>query len=113
MRFVNLTPHDVNIMPRGVGGRVIRLAPGAPARVVTASRMVGYVGDVPVVEYDIQGIDGIPPPRDGVVYIVSAIVRDALYRLGQSRADVVSPDQRRAVRDMNRRIIGITRLVRG
>jgi hypothetical protein len=85
MKFVNLTPHDLTVEGMGVIP-----ASGSVARVSVNSTDVGSVGGVRL-RAQLKGqVTGIPAPVDGVVYIVSGMVLDALG--GTRRGDVVAPD---------------------
>jgi hypothetical protein len=85
MKFVNLTPHDLTVEGMGVIP-----ASGSVARVSVNSTDVGSVGGVRL-RAQLKGqTTGIPAPVDGVVFIVSGMVLDALG--GVRRGDVVAPD---------------------
>ena len=85
MKFVNLTPHALTV--EGLG--VIAVS-GAVARVSVAQRDMGTRGGVRL-RQSVKGmVEGIPTPAEGVTYIVSGMVLDALA--GSRLADVVAPD---------------------
>lgn len=80
MRFVNLTPHEIN--PVGQGA----LPPsGQVARVKMESREVapGFFLQSP------GPVEGLPEPQVGVLLVASALVRSAVPH----RGDVVSPGE--------------------
>lgn len=85
---------------------------------IEPSGMLARVSEVDVPVEDVHGwpcraaefgaVEGIPDPAPGLVFIVSALVRDAAQR-----DDVVSPDTSLgAVRDSAGRIIGTRGFVR-
>jgi hypothetical protein len=85
MQFVNLTPHAITV--EGLGTIP---ASGQVARVSVAQRDMGTRGGIRL-RQSVKGmVEGIPAPVDGVTYIVSGMVLDALA--GSRMADVVAPD---------------------
>jgi hypothetical protein len=85
MKFVNLTPHAITV--EGLGTIP---ASGQVARVSVAQRDMGTCGGVRL-RQSVKGmVDGIPATAEGVTYIVSGMVLDALA--GSRLADVVAPD---------------------
>ena len=85
MKFVNLTPHALTV--EGLGTLP---ATGTVARVSVAQRDVGTRGGVRL-RTSVKGeVTGIPAPVEGVTYIVSGMVLDALE--GSRTGDVVAPD---------------------
>lgn len=90
--IINLTPHGVNIL--GQDGHTVLVVPppsGDVARVATIDQpMNGLVIDgatIPVSSPTMGDVVGLPAPQQGVVLLVSALVRAAV----PGRADVVSP----------------------
>lgn len=97
MKFMNLTPHTLNIEgvgqlpPSGITARVVHeRTPGTPIKTAT--------GLVRVIQQDYGPVQNIPDPQEGTVYIVSAVVVSAILagddtemrnRLGR---DVFAPD---------------------
>ena len=108
MKLVNLTPHDVIIRLPG-GDRVIP-ASGTVARVATSHELVDEIDGIPVSAQTYGQIEGLPEPRDGVFYVVSAVVLAAAKELG--RTDVVAPDTARAIRNEAGQIVAVPGLVR-
>jgi hypothetical protein len=85
MKFVNLTPHAITV--EGLGTIP---ASGTIARVSVNSTDVGTVSGVRL-RAQLKGqVSGLPLAEDGVIYIVSGMVLDALG--GTRRKDVVAPD---------------------
>lgn len=99
MRIVNLTPHTVNIVT--ADGAPLTVAPsGQVARVSQSLRQVGQWDSIPLVQGTFGEVVGLPPQEDGVLLIVSALVRAAL----PARVDLASPAE--LVRDAEGRVIG-------
>lgn len=84
---VNLTPHPIRVADKD--GNIVAVFPpsGLVARVATTAEVVAHIGDIPVVRTTFGEVAGVPDPKDGVVYIASTLVAQALRR-----RDVVSPD---------------------
>lgn len=95
--WVNLTPHEVNI----VGGPTFRPS-GSVARCSTVTVAKYECDGVTVAVRDIGPLEGLPDPQPGTMYIVSAMAREAAEAMG--RTDCVSPGL--PVRDLAGRIIG-------
>lgn len=110
MKLINLTPHDVVL--RLEEGREKIYPSEGNARVTTHSEVVGQVDGVEIVSQQYGDIDGLPSPQDGVLYIVSLVVRQAAQ--AQGRDDVISPDTspQGAIRDGEGRIVAVRRFVR-
>jgi hypothetical protein len=114
-RLVNCTPHAITLIrPEG---RVTVPPSGMLARAAMERAVVEEVavvgGDgapltVPVHRVTYGALDGLPAPRAGTLYIVSALAAQAALALG--RNDVVIVDL--AVRDGEGRIIGAEALAR-
>ncbi|MCX7946961.1 MAG: hypothetical protein N2557_08595, partial [Hydrogenophilus sp.] len=103
--LVNLTPHEVVVEGNG---EVIRIPPsGALARVTMGRKGVErtlmgmpFLTIGPIVTY--------PLPQEGVIYIVSSLMAQAL----KGRRDVVAPDTDRARRDEKGQIVSVPGFVR-
>lgn len=110
MKLINLTPHDVVI--RLEEGREKIYPSEGNARVSTFSEVVGNVDGIEVVKQSYGEIEGLPKPKEGVLYIVSLVVRMAAQ--AQGRDDVISPDTspQGAIRDGEGRIVAVRRFVR-
>ena len=106
IKYVNLTPHDINLYTGMAGDYIITFpATGEVARASERRVSVGKLDgatvdsvDVEVVEYG--AVEGLPAPQPGVYYIVSAIVLAA----APDRPDLLAPG--RPVRDAKNVIIG-------
>jgi hypothetical protein len=83
--FINLTPHAITV--EGLG----TLPPsGIVARVSVAQCDVGTRGGVRL-RASVKGeVTGVPAPTEGVTFVVSGMVLDALA--GSRKGDVVAPD---------------------
>ena len=90
MKIVNLTPHAVRVFDDGAlvaeygdSGVVARVA-------VTEERLVGIKqkhGAIPIYSVKFGEVQGLPPMVEGVVYIVSLLVKQA----AKDRFDLYSP----------------------
>ncbi|BBW98988.1 hypothetical protein [Geobacillus subterraneus] len=111
MKLVNLTPHTVNVV--GAEDKaVLSVSPsGNVARVTTKQVVIGSVAGVDVVRTEFGAVEGLPEPQDGVVYVVSTLVLQALKANGVARSDVVSPDTSPAsvVRNADGQVVGVRR----
>lgn len=108
MKLVNLTPHDVVVY--NDKGEVIKTYPksGKVARIQDDVTITGVIDGVPVGGITYGDAIDLPDPQDGVYYIVSLVVRQALPH----RKDLISPDTSKgAVRDDQGRILGTTRFI--
>ena len=84
MKFINLTPHEIYEVNTGM-----RLPSKGVARVKSATQVVDNIKGVTIYRSVFEGtIDGLPEPKEGVVYIVSAL---ALNAVPKHRTDVVAP----------------------
>lgn len=94
-RFLNLTPHAIAI----VNGPTVPPS-GQLARCASRSVPVGEHGGVPLSRVTFGAVEGLPEPEEGVLYLVSALVRAAV----SSRSDVASPGD--LVRDEKGAVLG-------
>jgi len=86
--ITNLTPHALNI--HDCDDNVITVAPsGTVARVRTVREDAGRIGTIVVHQTFFLEVQDLPEPREGVVYVVSALVRAAV----PLREDVLSPGE--------------------
>ena len=100
VKFINLTPHSISIRNE-VGQEVLALPPsGQVARVAEQREALGLLAGVEISRASYGAVEGLPPPRPGVAYIVSGLVLAAC----QDRADVFAPGV--PVRDAEGRIVG-------
>jgi len=97
MKMINLTPHPIVIIN---GGETVTLPPsGMVARVTECEREINQINGVPVVKIEYGNVTGLPEPAADTIYIVSAMVAQAVNRI-----DLFYPA--RLVRDDAGRIIG-------
>jgi hypothetical protein len=88
--LVNLMPHSFRILNASTG--IVDEYPGAaaPARVsVRSIPAAPKCGSYPVFIDNFGEIEGLPDPQEGVVFVVSLLVKARAQLLG--RIDVVSP----------------------
>jgi len=106
VEFINLTPHDVNLILQDESTMTIP-ASGSIARVGSHVKQVGTIGIIPVVKtvFDTVVTD-LPDPQAGVIYLTSTLVAQAV----PDRIDVLVPADLR--RDEAGRIIGCGALQR-
>lgn len=86
MEIVNLTPHPLNIhLP---SGEVKTYEPtGEVARVKTSSRQGGEVDGCPLFVTEYGDVEGLPPPQEGVRFVVSRMIAAAC----PERTDLLVP----------------------
>ena len=97
MRFINLTPHALNVH---TGNGVITLpSSGEVARVATVSVEAAPIGGIPTVRTTTGAVTGLPAPQPGDLLVVSGMVAAAA-----PREDVLSPGD--LVRDESGRPVG-------
>ena len=110
MRLVNLTPHPITLISPD-GEQVMVPPSGTVARVAERMESLGEIVVegvvVPVVKRSFGEVDGVPEPEPGVLYVVSALVAEAAWRVG--RSDVVGLAD--FVRDEQGRVVGARALV--
>jgi hypothetical protein len=97
IKIINLTPHDINVIVDG-DVTVIR-RDGTVARVNQISTVVDKINGIPVSVVRFGDVVGLPDPVPGVIWIVSALVKQAV-----NRSDVVSPGE--LVRNSDGNVIG-------
>jgi hypothetical protein len=114
MYLLNLTPNAITL--RAPDGTDTVIPPsGTVARVSIATRALEVVAGIPVPVAGAQrfgGVEGLPAPAPGMMFIVSA---PALSALRGSRPDVVGPGtgpNDAAIRNEAGHIVAVTRLVR-
>ena len=99
--FINLTPHDINIVDNIVTGKVVRTIPvsGIVARVCQQETTAGDIDGIPLVILRAGTVQDLPKPKAGVYYIVSRAVQEAC----PNRHDLLVPTW--MVRSADRRTI--------
>jgi hypothetical protein len=113
--MINCTPHAITL--RAATGEDTIVPPsGTVARVSSTPGALEMVEGLPVPVAGMQtfgGVEGLPEPTPGTMFIVSALVLSALRG---SRPDVVGPGtgpNDGAIRNEKGHVIAVTRLVRG
>ena len=112
MKFINMTPHEIVVMPEEGGeiripatGKLVRCK--AERGVVDTLEVNGV--KIPVTQVVLGEIENLPEPEEGVFYIISLQAALKARDLGRT-ADLLVPDM--AVRDESGRIIGVRALAR-
>lgn len=75
MNIINLTPHDVNLL---LEDDVIVFKSKGIARVQQKEVLDEYFDRVPIYKNKYGEVEGLPEEKDGVYYIVSFVVANAL-----------------------------------
>lgn len=114
MQVINATPHDVVVLD-SAGRALVTFAPSGlvirvdldfvPAGKVKVGRWHGEYCTVPLMRLQRRPIGVLPAPRDGTMYIVSAMVAAAC----PERTDFVSVGG--MVRDRRGRTLGCTNFI--
>ena len=88
MQVINATPHAISLANEA--GEVVKTyePSGLVVRCATSSQEVEQLDGFPVRRTQFGEVTGLPPVQEGVTYIVSLLVANAL---AGSRSDVVSP----------------------
>jgi hypothetical protein len=95
--LTNLTPHAIHLHN---AGHIETLPSVGVARVTETRAPVGAVDGLPLEVASHGAVEGLPEPREGVLLIVSAMVRSAL----PDRTDLASPGE--VVRDAAGKVVG-------
>lgn len=98
-RIINATPHAVNIISDN-GESLRTFEPEISVRVSSHCEVVGTLAGIPIDSATFGEVEGLPEYREGVYYIVSRLVKQAL----PDREDLLCPGQQ--VRDSEGRVIG-------
>lgn len=98
--FINLTPHDINII-NNITNKIVRTIPvsGIVARVYQQEMAAGNVDGIPLVILKAGAVQDLPKPKAGTYYIVSRAVQEAC----PDRHDLLVPTW--MVRSADRRTI--------
>ena len=92
MRFINLTPHPVNIIKED--GSVVDIpASGSTIRRGVARKLIGDIAGIPIYETRFDAVDAthVPDQQEGVAYIVSNLaLQDQLLT---NRPDSYAPGE--------------------
>lgn len=97
-RFVNLTPHMLNVVNKA--GDVVNIpTSGTIARCAAETKEVDVVENFAITETRFGEVQGLPEPQEDVLFVVSRMVYDAA-----KRHDLVCPGP--LVRDTDGKVIG-------
>lgn len=103
MKIINLTPHEINLHQEN--GNVVTIKPsGNAARIAVKREVVDTILGCPVTRSVFGEVEGLPEEKEGVILLVSALVRNAF----PERKDLFSPGN--LVRDKNGAVIGCSTL---
>lgn len=86
--IVNLNKHAVSGLVNGSVVTFPACEAGKECKVAVTSKEVERVGGMKCVETTYGEVQNVPPPQEGVVYIVNMIVLDRLPH----RNDLIAPD---------------------
>jgi hypothetical protein len=101
VKFINLTPHTINIFDEGGKEQVLSTPPsGTIARCTVENIKIDEKKGIPLFKSSFGEVIDLPDPKDGTIYIVSMLIRSAL----PNRKDLASPGQ--LLRDEDGRPIG-------
>lgn len=104
MRFINLTPHAVNVIAED-GTQILALPPsGTVARLEESAIPASDYCGINHTVVKLGSVTGLPEPAEGVIYIASMPLLMGMRAAGIERPDVVYPYGQ--VRDGSGRIIG-------
>ncbi len=98
MDIINLTPHALDVHDNQ--GNVITLPSSGKVRVASNYKKVETIHGIDIFTCEYGEVEGLPAPKNGVIYIVSGLVKNAVPH----RKDVFSPGE--LVRDEHGRPIG-------
>lgn len=112
MKIINLTPHEINLLVRD---EEIAIPPsGTIARCEEERETTDFLVvdgvKIPINEKKYGAVYNLPSPQEGVVYIVSLPVAQAVAQNAPHRTDVFIVDD--TVRDDKGRIVGARALAR-
>lgn len=97
-RLINLTPHEIRIIHEDQ--EVVIQPSGTIARCQVEQRVIGFVNGIPFYKASYGQVENLPDPQEGVIYVVSALVAQAV----PDRNDVLIPFD--SIRDQNGKIVG-------
>jgi len=103
MRVVNLTPHTIVLSKDGK--RKVYPKSDIIVRVDLVYTEVGELDGFPVYAHNVLNKSNMPPVKEGVTYIVSALVLMQVKYDG--RTDCVAPDSNHGLRDVEGNIISV------
>ena len=86
MKFVNFTPHVINIVS-AEGEPVLSLESSGIARCAKEAHLIDEIDGVCLYDMQYGAVTGLPDSEKGTMYIVSQLVRQAI----PERLDIASP----------------------
>ena len=100
---INVTRHNV-VLRRIDGSGEVLLPSGDIARVC---QLIGSFDARDIAAWSFEAVTGLPNPETGIIYVASAMVKEAAK--AQGRIDVVSPatNHKDAVRDEKGQIVSV------
>ena len=108
VKVINCTPHDVVIISES--GNITFERSGIIPRLKEVQQKINSVNsngiEIDIMEKSFLEPEGLPEPKEGTIYIVSALVAGAV----KHRDDLVIPND--TIRDDQGRIIGCRNLAR-
>ena len=109
MEIINCTPHPIRVVL--ADHEVVFEPSGTVPRIAAGIEDAGDINGIPLVRETAGPIENLPDPQEGMVLIVSALVRKDPRLV--HRTDLVSPDTfKGAIRDDSGNITGTTRFIR-
>lgn len=101
VEVVNLTPHAINILD--ADNKIVKTfeSSSSIARCTCSRNQIGNVNGIAINSNYYGEVTGLPAPKDGTIYLVSALVAQAVKAI---RKDVFVTDD--AVRNDDGQIIG-------
>lgn len=102
MNIINLTPHTISLV--NASNEIVASFPSAgTVRVATSQTIIGELAGFPIRKTVLGNVTGLPDAEDGTVYLVSAMVQQAL----PNRNDLVVPDSGPTAYRENGLIVGV------
>jgi hypothetical protein len=99
MKFVNLTPHTVNVEKNN--GEIKEIKPsGTIARVSVNTHVLDVVDGMNITRQTLGEIKDLPEPKENTIFIVSRVLAEAVM----GRDDIMIPGA--AIRDESGRVVG-------
>lgn len=105
IKIINATPHEVRIIKEG-SATIICEPSGILPRVSQTTEVIGELDGITITKNKYGEVENLPPYENGIWYIVSAMVANAM----PEREDLLIPNE--SVRDEHGRIIGCRSLAR-
>lgn len=111
VRFVNLTPHEINLI---LENKKMTIKPsGTIARVSMTYEETDKIDCIPVYVPTYGDVENVPEPKDDTIYIVSNIVAQALKERTRKYNDIIVPDTSpEGCVQENGKIVGVKRFLK-